>query len=65
MSQETSDMSMSIFGHEEWQDDRYFATTPLLYPGDYAFHYVIRPTHRGTYEVRPSRIFEFYNGEVF
>lgn len=65
VSQESSDMSMSIFAHEEWQDDRYFATTPLLYPGDYAFHYVIRPTHRGTYEVRPSRIFEFYNGEVF
>ena len=57
--------SYSLFEHEEWQDDRYFATTSSLDAGIYTFHYIFRPTHSGTYELRPSRVSEFYHPEVF
>lgn len=54
-----------MFDHEEWQDDRYFATTSRLDAGVYVFGYVFRPTHAGVYELLPSRVSEFYHGEVF
>ena len=55
----------ALFDHEEWQDDRYFATTSTLDAGIYSFGYIVRPTHAGTYELRPSRLSEFYHPEVF
>lgn len=55
----------TIFEHEEWQDDRYFGTVPLLDAGVYTFGYIIRPTHIGMYQLLPSRAFEFYHPEVF
>lgn len=54
-----------LFDHEEWQDDRYFGTVARLDAGIYTFTYIFRPTHVGTYELRPSRISEFYHPEVF
>lgn len=57
--------STSLFDHEEYRDDRYFATASTLDGGDYGFAYTIRMTHAGTYSVRPSRAFEFSNSEVF
>lgn len=58
-------LTRTLFDHEEWQNDRYFATTRTLDPGVYTFNYIFRPTHVGTYELKPSRLSEFYNGEVF
>ncbi len=55
----------SIFDHEEWQDDRYFATRSHLDAWVYTFGYIFRPTHAGTYELRPSRASEFYHPEIF
>jgi len=55
----------SIFEHEEWQNDRYFGTVSSLESGVYTFGYIIRPTHAGTYQLLPSRAFEFYHREVF
>lgn len=57
--------STTFFDHEEWQNDRYFATRSRLDAGVYTFGYIIRPTHVGTYELRPSRVSEFYRPEVF
>ena len=64
----TEDQSIrfnSIFDHEEWQDDRYFATVSSLDAGVYTFGYVLRPTQAGTYQLKPSCAFEFYHPEVF
>ncbi len=55
----------TLFDHEEWQDDRYFATATSIDTGIYTFDYIFRPTHAGTYELRPSRISEFYHSEIF
>lgn len=57
--------SNTLFEHEEWQDDRYFATVSSLDAGIYGFDYIFRPTHAGTYELRPSRVSEFYHPEIF
>ena len=55
----------TIFEHEEFQDDRYFGTLRSMEAGVYTFGYIIRPTHAGTYQLLPSRAFEFYHPEVF
>lgn len=55
----------TIFEHEEYQNDRYFGTVPSMEAGIYTFGYIIRPTHAGTYQIIPSRAFEFYHPEVF
>lgn len=55
----------TIFEHEEYQNDRYFGTVRSLDTGIYSFGYIIRPTHAGTYQILPSRAFEFYHPEVF
>lgn len=55
----------NVFEHEEYQNDRYFGTVRSMEPGIYAFGYIIRPTHVGTFELLPSRAFEFYHPEVF
>jgi uncharacterized protein YfaS (alpha-2-macroglobulin family) len=55
----------SIFEHEEYQNDRYFGTVTSMEAGVYTFGYIIRPTHAGTYQLLPSRVFEFYHPEVF
>lgn len=55
----------SLFDHQEWQNDRYFATVSSLDAGVYTFGYIIRPTHAGSYQLLPSRAFEFYGPEVF
>lgn len=55
----------NVFDHQEWQNDRYFGTVSNMEAGVYAFGYIIRPTHAGTYQLLPSRAFEFYRPEVF
>lgn len=55
----------TIFQHQEWQNDRYFGTVSNMEAGVYTFGYIIRPTHAGTYQLLPSRAFEFYRPEVF
>lgn len=67
---ESKDVAMQhlnnfVFEHEEYRDDRYFGTAPSLEAGVYGFGYILRPTHAGTYQLLPSRVFEFYNPEVF
>jgi uncharacterized protein YfaS (alpha-2-macroglobulin family) len=55
----------SIFDREEFRDDRYFGYTASMDAGIYGFDYILRLTHDGTFLVKPSHIFEFYNEEVF
>ena len=55
----------TIFDHEEWQNDRYFGTLSNMEAGVYSFGYIIRPTHTGTYQLLPSKAYEFYHPEVF
>lgn len=65
LSQRARGENGSIFDHEEWQNDRYFGTVRSLDAGVYAFGFIIRPTHTGTFGLLPSRAFEFYRPEVF
>ncbi len=65
LGHEIDSYSTQLFSHEEYRDDRYFATADSMNGGDYGFGYTIRMTHAGTYSVRPSRVFEFSNSEVF
>lgn len=55
----------TIFEHEEYQNNRYFGTVSSMEAGIYTFGYIVRPTHAGTYQLPPSRAFEFYHPEVF
>lgn len=55
----------TFFDREEFLDDRYFAYAEALEAGDYEGSYAFRATHAGSYSVPPTKIFEFYNPEVF
>lgn len=64
-TENTQNKQETIFEHEEYQNDRYFGTMRSMEAGIYTFGYIIRPTHTGTYQLLPSRAFEFYHPEVF
>lgn len=55
----------TFFDREEFLDDRYFGYVETLEAGDYEGSYVFRATQAGTYSVPPTKIFEFYDPEVF
>ncbi|MDD2908711.1 MAG: MG2 domain-containing protein [Candidatus Gracilibacteria bacterium] len=55
----------SIFSREEFRDDRYFGYTGTLDSGLFEFNYVLRMTHAGSFNLKPSQISEFYKSEVF
>lgn len=55
----------NLFNKIEYRTDRYFAYTNTIYPWIYDFDYVIRLTYSWDFNVRPSKISEFYNPEVF
>jgi len=53
------------FSKKEYRFDRLFAYKDTLYPWIYNFTYLIRLTHSWKYSIKPTRISEFYNVEVF
>jgi len=53
------------FSKKEYRFDRLFAYKNTLYPGIYNFTYLIRLTHSWEFSIKPTRISEFYNVEVF
>ncbi|MDD2486750.1 MAG: MG2 domain-containing protein [Candidatus Gracilibacteria bacterium] len=55
----------NFFERQEFRDDRFFAYVKSLDSGIYDFNYVLRLTHNGKFNIKPSNIFEFYNPEVF
>ena len=53
------------FSKKEYRKDRLFTYKETLYPWIYNFTYLIRLTHSWKYSIKPTRISEFYNVEVF
>ena len=53
------------FSKKEYRTDRLFAYKNILYPWIYNFTYLIRLTHWGEYSIKPTKVSEFYNIEVF
>ena len=58
-------LSHLYFDKKEYRKDRLFAYKETLYPWIYNFTYLIRLTHSWEYSIKPTRISEFYNVEVF
>jgi len=54
-----------LFDYTEYRYDKFFGYVDKINPGIYEFSYMIRITHPGNYNVKPSQIFEFYQPEVF
>lgn len=55
----------NIFSKTEYRLDRFFWYADVIYPWIYEYNYVIRLTHAWTFNIKPTKIFEFYNDEVF
>jgi hypothetical protein len=55
----------SIFNKVEYRLDRYFGYADTINAWIYDFDYVIRLTYAWEFNIRPSKISEFYNTEVF
>lgn len=55
----------TIFNREEFRDDKYFWYINTLDSWLYEFKYVLRMTHAGSYNLKPSQISEFYKPETF
>ncbi len=55
----------SPFEREDIMDDRFFAYSELMDPGEYVGTYTVRVTQAGNFGIPPSRAFEFYTPEVF
>jgi uncharacterized protein YfaS (alpha-2-macroglobulin family) len=50
---------------EEFRTEKYFCYRENLEPWVYTVTSLIRMTHAGTFAVRPTMVFEFYNPENF
>ncbi len=61
----TNRFNNNLFQKQEYRTDRYFAYTDRLYNGIHNFSYLIRLTHAWEYHIKPTKISEFYNVEVF
>ncbi|MEF2175972.1 MAG: MG2 domain-containing protein [Candidatus Absconditabacteria bacterium] len=59
------DEYQGLFSIKEFRDDRFYGYIDMLPAGTYKNIYVFRLTHAGEFNIKPSRIFEFYNEEVF
>ena len=57
--------SYTLFDTNEYRSDRFFAYKRVIYPWIHTFSYLIRLTHAWEYSIKPTRISEFYNVEVF
>ncbi|MDD2515797.1 MAG: MG2 domain-containing protein, partial [Candidatus Gracilibacteria bacterium] len=55
----------NLFEREEFRDDRYFGYNSNLGAGVYDVKYILRITHSGEFNIKPTRVYEFYNEEVF
>ena len=53
------------FDKIEYRTDRIFWYKSIIYPWINNFTYLMRLTHSWDYSIKPSKIFEFYNVEVF
>jgi uncharacterized protein YfaS (alpha-2-macroglobulin family) len=54
-----------IFEREEYRTDRFFAYITSLPPGKRTKSYLVRMGYAGTFNVKPTRIGEFYDIAVF
>ncbi len=54
-----------FFEREELRDDRYFWYIENLYTWVYENFYLLKITHSWDFQVPPTKIWEFYNTEVF
>lgn len=54
-----------LFSIKEFRDDRFYGYIDTLPAWTYKNIYVFRLTHAWEFNIKPSRIFEFYNEEVF
>lgn len=57
--------NMLYFPKVEYRTDRLFAYRNTLDSGIYSYSYIIRLTHAGSYNIKPTMMYEFYNNEVF
>jgi hypothetical protein len=53
------------FDKKEFRLDRFFGYKEYLIPWIYDFTYLIRTTHKWIYNIKPTKISEFYNVETF
>jgi uncharacterized protein YfaS (alpha-2-macroglobulin family) len=54
-----------VFEKEEYRADRFFAYTTSLPPGKWTKSYLVRMSYAGTFNIKPTRIGEFYDLAVF
>ncbi len=59
------EFAWNFFDRTEYRLDRFFAYKWELEVWNYDFIYLIRATHSGTFNLKPSQISEFYTPEVF
>lgn len=57
--------NMLYFPKTEFRTDRMFAYRNTLDTGIYSYSYILRLTHKGSYNIKPTMMYEFYNNEVF
>lgn len=53
------------FDKLEYRTDRIFGYKSVMYPWIFEFTYLVRLTHSWDYSIKPTRMSEFYNVEVF
>jgi uncharacterized protein YfaS (alpha-2-macroglobulin family) len=53
------------FDKLEYRTDRIFWYKSILQPWIFNFTYLLRLTHAWSYSIKPTKISEFYNTEVF
>lgn len=54
-----------VFEREEYRADRFFAYITSLPPGKWTKSYLVRMSYAGSFNVKPTRIGEFYDLAVF
>lgn len=54
-----------LFSIKEFRDDRFYGYVENMPAWTYKNIYIFRLTHAWEFNIKPSRIFEFYNEEVF
>jgi uncharacterized protein YfaS (alpha-2-macroglobulin family) len=54
-----------IFDKIEYRLDRFFGYKEKINIWEYHFTYLIRATHSWIFNIKPTKIWEFYNAEIF
>ncbi len=57
--------SNELFDISEFRKERFFWYKDFMSPWEYSDYYLIRLTHEGEFNIKPTRVFKFYNEEVF